>query len=129
MADARSGRRHSVSDPDTRLDALRLQLERTEEELRRQGYEVARCVAHPGSRLGNQLLSEETVLLVLHGRVAIDSEGERLELGAGGRICVPSGVPYTLEAGGESTAYWLQGRRAGWPSGAARNGPGEETDR
>ncbi|MBD3162606.1 MAG: hypothetical protein GF346_09585 [Candidatus Eisenbacteria bacterium] len=118
-----------MSGGDPRLEALRLRLERTEADLRERGYRTERCVAHPGSRMANQILSQETLVLLLYGRVSIESGGERVELRGGGRMHVPSGVPYVLTVEGEEAAYWLQGRRAERPGSAESKAEGKEADR
>ena len=110
MAVARAPDSEQVTGEDPRLDSLRRRIENTEEDLRAVGYQVDRCVSPSGIRLSNQIFDERTVILVLLGRLHIISNEETCLLGPGDRVEIPSGVPYTLEAEGQSTAYWLHAR-------------------
>jgi mannose-6-phosphate isomerase-like protein (cupin superfamily) len=100
---------------DERLAALRRRLEETEAELTRIGYRTERMVTHPGSVLSQQILEQEILILVLHGSLVVEREGESLEVAAGDRVEVPSGVAFSLRASGEGTVYWIHAQRPGTP--------------
>ena len=97
---------------DQALISLKRKLDQTEAELRGLGYEVDRCVTPPGAQLGNQRFEGAILILVLFGRLWTQSGETVIVLGAGDRLDVPSGVPFTLRAEGETSAYWLQGFKA-----------------
>jgi quercetin dioxygenase-like cupin family protein len=98
-----------VNAADSALRSLQVRLDQTETELRGMGYEVERCVSHPGAQLGNQRFDGAVVILVLFGRLWTQSNESVVELGPGDRLYVPSGVPFSLRAEGETPAYWIQG--------------------
>ncbi len=75
------------------------------------GYRCDRCVSPPGAQLGNQSFGGEILILVLFGRIWTQSDETIIELSAGDRLHVPSGVPFTLRIEGETPAYWLQAFR------------------
>lgn len=99
-----------MTDEDPRLSSLRNRIEKTEEDLRALGYSVDRCVTPPGARLSNQIFDERCLILVLLGHLQVTSNEETILLAPGDRVEIPSGVPYALEAGEETTAYWLHAR-------------------
>ncbi len=100
-----------IGDSDA-LSSLRRHLERAEADLREQGYTVDRCVTPPGARLSDQAFDAEVLILVIHGVVEVRSNETLVELGAGARLHVPSGVPYSFQTVGDGNVYWLLARRA-----------------
>ena len=111
LAEARPRNGESVRESDPRLAELRGKLEETEEELRGLGYRTDRSVAYPGSTVSNQVFDSETLILLLFGELRVESGEEALELGAGGRLHVPSGVAYRVRVSGETAAYWIEAQR------------------
>jgi mannose-6-phosphate isomerase-like protein (cupin superfamily) len=97
------------------LRALQQRLEATEVELAAMGYRVERAVTHPGTLISQQMFDEETLILILHGEMLSRSGDQELVLGAGSRLRVPSGVPYTLQVVGEVSVYWIHARRREQP--------------
>lgn len=110
MAGARAPDSEPVKDEDPRLESLRRRIEETEADLADLGYQVDRCVTPPGVRLSNQIFDERCLILVLLGHLQITSKEETLLLGPGDRVEIPSGVPYALQAEGETDAFWLHAR-------------------
>jgi hypothetical protein len=100
-----------VSAEDPALHSLRQRLEAAEADLRGMGYQTDRCVSSPGALLGNQRFDGEILLLVLFGKIMAQSNEATIELTAGDRLHVPSGVPFTLRVEGETSAYWIQAFR------------------
>ena len=111
MADEAPGNGEPVSAGDDALDSLRQRLESAETDLRGMGYQTDRCVSPPGAHLGNQRFDGEILLLALFGRLMAQSNDATIELTAGDRLHVPSGVPFTLRVEGETSAYWIQAFR------------------
>jgi len=93
------------------LESLRLRLNETEAELRGLGYTTDRCVYPPGAFLSHQVFEGEVVVLLLYGRILVTSNQQSAELHPGGRVRVPSGVPFSLRVLGETSAYWIQAFR------------------
>jgi len=93
------------------LESLRERLAQIEEELRGLGYETDRCVNPAGARIAHQVFGDEILILVLFGKLRTESDGRLLVLGVGDRLCVPAGVPFTIEVLGETSAYWIQAHR------------------
>lgn len=104
---------------DERLQALQRRLEETEAELSRMGYRTERMVTHPGSILSQQILEEEILILVLHGSLLVEREGQSVALAPGDRVQVPSGIAFSLRAQGEGTVYWIHAQRPEKPREAA----------
>jgi mannose-6-phosphate isomerase-like protein (cupin superfamily) len=100
-----------VNADEASLRALCTRLEATEVELKQMGYRVEREVAHPGTLISQQTFEQETLILVLHGRMFTRSGDEGVELGPGSQLLVPSGVPYSLQVVGETSVYWLHAIR------------------
>jgi len=107
VAGARAPDGEPVIGEDPRLESLRRSIEKTESDLCDLGYHVERCITHPGTRLSNQIFDEKTLILVLLGRVRVQSNEESAILGPGDRLDVPPGVPYILEVEEGAPAYWL----------------------
>ncbi|MDM7915372.1 MAG: cupin domain-containing protein [Candidatus Eisenbacteria bacterium] len=99
-----------------RLRDLRSALESAEKDLRALGYSVERVVTHPGATLAGQRYEEEVEILVLWGFLVLERDGETRVLGPGGRAHVPPGVPFSIQARGETPAYWLHASRTEKPS-------------
>ena len=93
------------------LLSLRRKLEETESELGAMGYQVERCVSHPGAQFGNQRFDGEILILILFGRLWTQSNEAEVLLNAGDRLHVPSGVPFTVRVDGETPVYWIQAFR------------------
>jgi quercetin dioxygenase-like cupin family protein len=98
-------------EPDA-LASLRRHLERAEADLRGEGYTVDRCTTPPGALLSDQAFDAEVLILVLYGLLEVRSNESTMRLGAGDRLHVPSGVPYSLQTVGEGSVYWLHARRS-----------------
>jgi mannose-6-phosphate isomerase-like protein (cupin superfamily) len=100
-----------VKQDDARLENLRRSLQRTEAQLREQGYRTERTTAHPGYQASNQIFGEETLILVLYGSLQSECQEQVVSLGPGDHLHVPAGVPFQLSVLGETTAYWIQAHR------------------
>lgn len=111
MANTSPSDSEPVRGEDARLISLRHNLEKAESELRDQGYIVERCVTPPGVRLSSQLFDQEILILLIFGSLVTQSNEEEVELAAGDRLRVPPGVPFSLQASGETPAYWLHALR------------------
>ncbi len=118
-----------MSGEDPRLASLRDSLLQAESDLRNLGYEVERIVLSPGVRVSNQILDEDLVILVLFGKIGVRSGETQVEVGAGDRIDVPSGVPHLIEVLGETSAYLLQASRKTRPQRPQEPGAGNDAGR
>jgi mannose-6-phosphate isomerase-like protein (cupin superfamily) len=110
-------------EPDGPLVAIRRRLEQTEGELERMGYTSERMVTHPGTVLSQQLLDREILILVLSGLLHVVQEAETYDLGPGERGHVPSGIPFSIRAGGDRTVYWIHATRPEVPRKKADAAP------
>lgn len=84
---------------------------RLKEQLVSEGYEVFKWADSAGTKYGDHHHDRHESIWVVEGMIEFDIRGEKLRLGPGDRLFLPSGTEHTSVVPGPENCFYLVGQK------------------